>query len=396
MRTKLIKISVIIALFGLNIAAAEPEPNGTFSQAIDLEVNTQITGTINDHQDIDIYKITLPEPGKLRVLMEQDFPAKAAWKVKLFQETGELLTNDSLTIFTTDLGLKKESDFFTEYLAAGVYYLWVADRFVDALIPGRLNVPYRLTPFYEVGAFFEQTSNEIFDQATKIVLNREYEGAIHDPSNVLYRDDIDFFTFELPVESNVTIALTQRSPSNAGWRVSLFPDGDTRFFTDQDALRRETLSGSKPAFEEYLAAGKYYLRIKSGGKASGVTYFLSANTDAAGMPYDASGYWIDPERPVQSVSFIQSGNVLAGTWFTYDDGGNVKWFTFANQLQGTNLSSDLFEYTGPAPGVPCPPCNSEGIPVGKISINFHSPWFATMDYQIFGRSGTQTLVPLEF
>ncbi|MEZ5594113.1 MAG: hypothetical protein R3F53_26810 [Gammaproteobacteria bacterium] len=219
---------------------------------------------------------------------------------------------------------------------------------------------------------------------------------IHDSSYPLYRDDIDFFTFDLPVESNVTIALNQRSPNDASWKVSLFPDGDTRFFTNQDALHRETLYHSKPAFKNYLSAGKYYLRVEGGLRAPGITYFLSANADTAGMPYDASGYWIDPERPVQSVSFIQSGNVLAGTWFTYDDGGNVKWFTFANQLQGTNLSSDLFEYTGPAPGVPCPPCNSEGIPVGKISINFHSPWFATMDYQIFGRSGTQTLVPLEF
>ncbi|MEZ5594114.1 MAG: hypothetical protein R3F53_26815 [Gammaproteobacteria bacterium] len=119
MRTKLIKISVIIALFGLNIAAAEPEPNGTFSQAIDLEVNTQINGAIDDHEDVDIYKITLPEPGKLRILIEQDFPTEFSWRVKLFQEKGELLNNNSPTIFSTELGRNKESDFFTEYLAAG-------------------------------------------------------------------------------------------------------------------------------------------------------------------------------------------------------------------------------------------------------------------------------------
>jgi len=97
------------------------EPNGEFSQAKDLAVNTETTGHVgyfsnNVTDNDDWYKITLPSEGKIQVI--ETTSSEQYSGIYLYDATG---TNQ----FDSKSGLKGGSDTLNHnnILAAGIYYI---------------------------------------------------------------------------------------------------------------------------------------------------------------------------------------------------------------------------------------------------------------------------------
>ena len=93
------------------------------------------------------------------------------------------------------------------------------------------------------------------------------------------------------------------------------------------------------------------------------------------------------------VNITQEGNVLFGTWFTYDLDGTPLWLSVtANYLGGTTYSGTLYRTTGPAfNSVPFNPAGVTATPVGAATFSFANGNAANFGYTFRGVTQTKVI-----
>ncbi len=248
-----------------------------------VPINTQVKGAIAENDDKDFYTFQLTESGILRIVLEQDFPdVGSLWIVGLYSAQDPLFISQRYPLQEDRLG--KFGDTFMQMgVPAGTYYLQV-----DAKMAQAIDKDYFITVDFTPNLFNEHESNNEFEQSTLMEINREYSGIITDSETgpLGFINDIDFYHFEIPADANVKVSMRKEAAGNPIWQVYLFADGDTRFFTNEEAIKNSRLTDDNPFFEADLQAGKYYMKVESlNTRGNEIPYLLSANANAANMPY---------------------------------------------------------------------------------------------------------------
>jgi hypothetical protein len=119
-------------------------------------------------------------------------------------------------------------------------------------------------------------------------------------------------------------------------------------------------------------------------------FTLSGNSGAVAN----SNVWWDPDQSGQGITTQQEGNLLSGVWYLYDENGTGIWVTFVGELTNSTFTSDLFQFTGPAPGTT--PWDNDLVAsssIGTVTVNFSASDAASFDYIINNVTGGLDLQP---
>ncbi len=227
----------------------EIEPNYNWELATEIpEINKPITGNIKSSGDVDFYKITLPNPGKVNLgfnhsNIEKSFPH---WKITMFDSTeNEVLYYESDGTSTTG---KSEN----AYLDAGTYYIRVTSytSYVYS------NVDYSLcVNFTEYQGEYEIEPNNSMEEASLIIdLNEPITG------NLRHNTDKDYYKFSMPFTGKVNLVFNHSNLESwtSHWKIALFDTKGNKIY-EMDSAGTDTELKSK---DINLQMGIYYVRVE--------------------------------------------------------------------------------------------------------------------------------------
>jgi lysyl endopeptidase len=103
--------------------------------------------------------------------------------------------------------------------------------------------------------------------------------------------------------------------------------------------------------------------------------------------------WWNPDESGWGINVVQHGTVVFATLFTYDAGGQGKWFVLPHADQGSStavFSGTLYTTTGPAFNA-SPWTGTTPIEVGTMSFNFSSGNAGTLTYSVNGVQVTKQI-----
>lgn len=111
------------ASFKASKTAYEKEFNNTLTTATPINLNTNITGVINNQNDsdVDFYRFTVPTTSNVKIRMSQK--ANVCWYTSLYNSQGSLIHE----LYTDSSELVKGNSFTTLRLKKGTYYYRVSN-----------------------------------------------------------------------------------------------------------------------------------------------------------------------------------------------------------------------------------------------------------------------------
>jgi hypothetical protein len=125
------------------------------------------------------------------------------------------------------------------------------------------------------------------------------------------------------------------------------------------------------------------------GSGEPVSVSLRADVSFQGEAIEIHrGLWFPPARSGQGFDYNWGGTDRALIWYTYDEQGLPAWYIGgAASVDGNIWTSDLFRVTNDG-------STQQLAPVGSVSVTMLAPGEALFSYTLFGRSGTERVVPL--
>lgn len=156
-----------------------------------------------------------------------------------------------------------------------------------------------------------------------------------------------------------------------------------------------------PAIDITAFAGQTIrLRFTAVNDAADITSFylddISIGMAGASATPNYTALWWNPNESGWGINLNHQGDILFGTLFTYDAGGNPLWLVMSSgSLQsGSTYSGTLYRTTGPAfDAVPFTPITfpANFTPVGTMTLLFGGENLATLDYTVNGAPVTRTI-----
>ncbi len=258
-------------------ADEEKEDNGTVSKANEIEINKEYKGRLNFSDEIDWYKFTVVEPGKLSITFSHEDcenPYGDQWQTRLYADLEEKINYFD---WTWDGGNAKKGTTCAYTVPSGTYYLKV-NKYSDWI-----SDEYGITVNYTsaIGTNMEQENNDTVDTANVIETNKDYRGIIN------FEKELDWYTFTLDKPSDVSVVLSHDVIDNSAtfWNVRIFGDTemkdkymDLHWAGNKDKQTSETTPR--------LTEGKYYVLIDKSNKWSTNEYTFSVNATPVALDCD--------------------------------------------------------------------------------------------------------------
>ncbi|MBR3057661.1 MAG: fibronectin type III domain-containing protein [Clostridiales bacterium] len=235
----------------------ETENNDSAGKADPISVNKKYYGTVLVKGDLDYYKFTIADPGKVQVHFNHDNVGDwyDCWKMTFIKADGQsnAFDKDAWETFTGD----NEGGYAPSTgLKAGTYYLLITSG------RGTNGCNYSFTINYTKSTIWEAEANSSRETARTIATNQKYYGSIY------AENDVDWYKFTVPVQNDVTINFTH--PENkvygARWNWELYKEGVA------DRITGGGINGdSQFQHVEKSLKGTYYLKISSASMEKGIT-----------------------------------------------------------------------------------------------------------------------------
>lgn len=252
MRYKILLTALFAFCISMQNVFAESEPNDNAATANVLALNGSINGTINGATiDQDWFKITATGDGLLSLTLT---PGTANYiRIYLYDGDGTTLLNSSYS--NTSLTMN------TDGLAAGTYYIQV-----KAYNNGE-TITYGLTNTFTTPTQSNDTEpNGTVAQAKNLPVGGTKTGHINYYYN-LNRDTLDWYKITTPSDGNLTLNFTSHNGQYVYFEL-FDNDGIT-------PINSSYTNGSGNSNTYGLAAGTYYVRIKSYNADGFAPYTLS-------------------------------------------------------------------------------------------------------------------------
>ena len=220
-----------VALFPLSSGAAtlkEPaesidKNNDTLNNATTITVGDTITGDMYNDTDVDCYKFTVVEDGKVSInydnLTENGY-ASGKWYIYLYGPNEE-------TIAMVQCNLKDNTSIVLPFLGVkqgGTYYIMI---YPGTIVP---NGKYRIRTSFKKSKAYEQEGNNSEQKATKLILAKDRIGTIGgDWTNGDFDNcsDADYYAIKSPGDGTMSLSFNhnKKTPvSNAysSWYVDFY------------------------------------------------------------------------------------------------------------------------------------------------------------------------------
>lgn len=301
MRKHMIKFALAFALCLMIVptntfASSEQEPNNEYETATVIEpnavVNASFANTYNTNSlnyDYDWYKITLTQPGCLRLSFER--PSKANLLVEVYSvDASSSLTKVYNRVYTDVANPVSERVTQTcdsLYFPAGDYYI---KTFANAR--ETVNKDYVMTASYtaypEYGSIEYEPNND-YSESTEIKLNTKVKASFTNG----YRGnavDNDYDWYKLSLKQPGTIRLLFERPAQSSVVVEIYSVDAS---SSLKQLYKDVLERINNPVEEYVSdecdgihvsAGDYYIKLYAGIRQEILSDYSFIVSDPANLP----------------------------------------------------------------------------------------------------------------
>jgi hypothetical protein len=103
-----------------------------------------------------------------------------------------------------------------------------------------------------------------------------------------------------------------------------------------------------------------------------------------------AGFWWSSNDPGWGIDLHLSGDVMIGTWATYDESGQPTWYLGVGRLENDRWVMPLSAYRWQEQAL------SEPQAVGQLELSFADGYHATMEWTLGERSGEYAIEPFVF
>lgn len=100
------------------------------------------------------------------------------------------------------------------------------------------------------------------------------------------------------------------------------------------------------------------------------------------------GMWFNPDRPGHGLDINRSGERLFIVWFTYLEDGTPAWYLAEGSFESDIWTADLVRHTWDGK-------QTRSTEVGEAVLTFHAEDEVVFSWRLFGRSGSEPMVPCE-
>ena len=223
----------------------ESEPNNELFSANILSLNSQVTGNIQDDEDIDYYRIDVSEPGSISVSFEHDKIDSSMhfWRMELISEMSSE-PESNLMLLGSEVSFKTGKI----RLSTGTYYIKISKDYYS-------NIDYILgITFEKEGNAFENEPNNSISSANKIDVNKEITG------NIQNEEDVDYYVFNVNRSGalNILFEHPKIDSSMHYWTVQLLDDTD-EYKIDFEVSGENVKTTSDKI---RIPAGSYYVKVR--------------------------------------------------------------------------------------------------------------------------------------
>ena len=272
----------------------EQEENNTSSTATALTIGQKYYGSIYKSSDVDYYELKTTKDGALSLNFDHANVSgrenTPVWKVTFYSYSDTTKTTTELFSQTINGGVTST---VTPQVGvpAGKYYVAVA-----AVGTVYDTTTYQIKVNHTAGAYWEKESNDTFDTANAIALEKTYSGSIQKSS------DKDYYKVTLTADGALRANFAHPSisgrESNYVWKVSLYKDSDRSNAIYSRSIYGGDMNTALPQMG--LKAGSYYVCVESATLSDTSTYQISTS-------FTKSSYWeMEPNDSTTTATEIKN------------------------------------------------------------------------------------------
>lgn len=224
----------------------EKEENNTIDTATAINVNDNYTGNLQTDNDIDYFKFSVNEKGKINFSFEHEKidNRDRFWEVYLLDGISD---NTILTLYSRGTEASLQSDYAR--IPPGDYYLKIKSYYYS-------NRDYNFSVNYESESEqYESEWNNGFSSANNIVLGSKCFG------NMQTDKDIDYYRFTVSEQRNITVWFEHNivDSTDRYWEIYV-----VNGVNDENVLQMNVRGNESTisATAENVQPGTYYLKIK--------------------------------------------------------------------------------------------------------------------------------------
>jgi uncharacterized repeat protein (TIGR02543 family) len=303
-----------------NTGQFESEPNDSRETANAMNLNQEITGNLHWNGDVDFYKFTLVNPGRISLNFKHANLENSweFWRITLHD------IDDNILLDFRSRGVDTNITSNNRYLGAGTYYV----RIQVNQSWNHSEADYTLTVNYtENTGQFEIESNDSRATATGMNINQAITGNLH------WNGDVDFYRFTLTSPHKVSLNFRHANLEStiAFWNITLFDSTQNQVL----AFNSRGIDTNLDSQEININAGTYYVRVQvaQSWNHSEFDYTLTVNATAITIPtitFDLNGGTSAAIAPIATrvdgrleslpTPPTKSDHTFSG-WFTAATGG---------------------------------------------------------------------------
>lgn len=272
----------------------EQEENNKNSVATAISIGQTYYGSIYKSSDVDYYELKTTKDGALSLNFDHANVSgrenTPVWKVTFYKDSST--STKPIEIFSQTINGGTTSTVTPQVgVPAGKYYVAVA-----AVGTVYDTTTYQIKVNHTAGAYWEKESNDTFDTANTIALEKTYSGSIQKSS------DKDYYKVTLTADGALRVNFAHPSvsgrESNYVWKVSLYKDSDRSNAIYSQSIYGGDMNTALPQMG--LKAGSYYVCVESATLSDTSTYQISTS-------FIKSSYWeMEPNNSTTTATEIKN------------------------------------------------------------------------------------------
>lgn len=224
----------------------EKEENNTIDMANSINVNANYTGNLQTDNDVDYYRFSVNEKGKINFSFEHEKidNRDRFWEIYLLDGIND---NTILTLYSRGSEASLQSDYAR--IPSGDYYLKIKSYYYS-------NRDYNfIVNFESESEQYESEWNNDFSSANNIVLGSKYYG------NMQTDNDIDYYCFTVSEQRNITVWFEHNiiDSTDRYWEIYVIDGVDDKNVLQMNVRGNESAIS---ATAENVQPGTYYVKIK--------------------------------------------------------------------------------------------------------------------------------------
>ena len=190
----------------------EYESNNSYNSANSITPGNSIQGVISSSSDVDYFRITAPDNGKLSISFLHTYADMSDdWDVYVYYFTGG--EYKELSYYSIDLNENEKISFpFIGTVTGGVYYIRVS-----RCCNGIVGKTYTLSTAFTASNYYEKEMNNVYSTATNCAVNKTYKGTIN------FGGDKDYYRFKAPSRGKLSLSfLHTYADTSDDWDVYVY------------------------------------------------------------------------------------------------------------------------------------------------------------------------------